>query len=284
MLFYRRLKVPLALAVLIVAVCAAPLGQASSEPRALSAKELDEIRKVLPQSRIPREFYQGKKGPHGKGDPHAQLGPDRLVKVALQHLAEGRRGEAMKTLDAGVTKFPENVQLRGIRGSIFLQHSDYTKALSDFEAALRIKPDDPLLLVNRAQAYRSFNRLEEALTDLDKAVELMPDLVPARFNRGSIYVTKGDFVKARADFERCIAIDPHVAAPRFNLAVTLEGLGQRKEAIAEMERFLKIAKVEGWKKVAQEQLDVWKKQGATHTAEQNRTSPGPAKVAPSAAN
>lgn len=245
---------------------------AHSQPQKLKPSELDQIQKAFPQSTVPKEFYKRGKGPHGSGDPHAKLGPGKLVTVALQHLAEGRRDDAMRTLNSGIASYPKNPELRGVRGSIYLQHKEFAKALSDFEAAVAERPDDALLLVNRAQGYRSFNRLDEALADLNKAIELKPDLVAARFNRGALYVNMRKLEEAKADFEHCIAVDPHVAAPRFNLAIALDGLGQREEAVKEMERFLKVAKQESWKKVAREQLDVWKKADDTATAEVKKSA------------
>ncbi|GAB4239343.1 MAG: hypothetical protein Kow0032_26400 [Methyloligellaceae bacterium] len=233
----------------------------TAKPQAgtLSPEELDRIQKSFPQSTVPKDFFRRGKGPHGSGDPHAALGPGKLVKVALQHLSEGRRAEAMKTLNSGIERYPDDPQLRGIRGSIYLQHKEFAKALSDFEAGLKARPDDVLLLVNRAQTYRSFNRTDEALADLNRAIKLQPDLVAARFNRGALYLSLRKLEEARADFEHCVSVDPHEAAPRFNLAIVLAELGKREEAIAEMERFLKIARSDSWKKVAREQLAVWRK-------------------------
>lgn len=240
-----------------------------AEAKKMSPEELNKIQGLFPQSAVPKEFYQRGQGPHGSGDPHAKLGPEKLVKVALQHLSEGRREEAMKTLNSGIEAYPDNPKLRGVRGSIYLQHKEFSEALGDFEAGLKAKPDDVLLLVNRAQAYRSFNRMTEALADLDKAVELQPDLVAARFNRGALYVSMRRFKEARADFEHCIGVNPHEAAPRFNLAITLAELGNPKEAIVEMERFIQVAQNDNWKKVAQKQLDVWRQETQTEAGKAN---------------
>ncbi len=253
MKFRVRYTVPIAAVVFAAAFVFASLtGRQDAARKGPASGRIDQTREALPQSTVPVQFSEPRDRAHTGGDPHARLGPDQIVKVALQHLAEGRRGEAMLTLDSGISSFPKDPQLRGVRGSIHLQHQDFAKALSDFEAAIAEKPDDALLLVNRAQAYRSFDRIDEALVDLNKAINLLPDLVAARFNRGALYVTMGELEKAKADFEHSVAVDPHVAAPRFNLAITLDGLGRRGEAIAEMQHFLKVATQENWKKVAKE--------------------------------
>jgi tetratricopeptide (TPR) repeat protein len=109
--------------------------------------------------------------PHGAYDPHAALDPERLAEVAVQHRAEGRLPEAMETLNEAIGRFPEDPELRSVRGSLFLEQDRVTDALGDFEASLQMRPDDARPLVNRSQAYRRFGRDDEALTDLDRAVE-----------------------------------------------------------------------------------------------------------------
>lgn len=198
-------------------------------------------------------------GPHGKTNPHARLGTDKLVKIALQHLAEGRPQEAMRVLNESLVSHPGDHRLRGVRASLYLRDKKYAAALTDLEVALKSKPDDPLLLINRAQVFRGFRRNKEALADLDKAIRVAPVLTGAWFNRGALNFELRNYDQAKADFEKCIELEPHLASARFNLAVTLDAQGKRKQAIAELEQFLKINTKESWKQVAQKQLDNWKK-------------------------
>jgi tetratricopeptide (TPR) repeat protein len=229
----------------------------ADDPVAALERYYDKVTKGA--GRLPMTPIPGKPGKaHGNGDPHAALGPEKLVKVALQHIAEGRQGEALNTLNSGLAKYPKATKLMGLRGVLLLQTGEVSAALRDFEAAVALSPDDVLLLVNRAQAYRQFGREDAALADLDKVLKLKPDFVAALFNRGAVHLKSDKFEEARKDFERCIAIDPHAAAPRFNLAMALEGLGRRDDAVAEMEQFVKAAQKESWKKIAEKQLALWK--------------------------
>lgn len=209
--------------------------------------------KPLAQTPIPRSSKA-----HGQGDPHSALGPEKLVKVALQHISEGRQAEALNTLNSGLAKFPDATKLMGVRGVLYLQSGKVSEALKDFEAALAITPDDVLVLVNRAQAYRQFGRRNEALADLNRVLELKPDFVAALFNRGAVYLKEEKFEDARKDFEKCVSVDPHAAAPRFNLAMALDGLGRRSEAISEMEQFTKAAQKDSWRDIGEKQLASWK--------------------------
>ena len=243
-------------------------GSASSVPKMAMKKKISQETKPSAQTtensdsaaaELRAYLKKTNGGPHGKNNPHSKLSPEQRVQVALQHLAEGRRGEALESLGRGIGKHPNHPQLRGIRASLFLQDKQYAKALADLEVALKATPDDPLLLVNRAQAYRGFKRDEAALADLNRALDLNPKLVGAQFNRGTLFFQQGKYKEALADFEQCVAIDPHAAAPRFNLAMTLDAVGERDKAVGELENFLKTAKHEGWRKIAEKQLQRWGK-------------------------
>ena len=88
-------------------------------------------------------------GPHGAYDPHAALDAERMIKVALQHRAEGRVSLAMQSIDEAAGRFPQDAEVLSVRGSLYLEQDRVTQALEDFEASLRLRPDDARTLVNR---------------------------------------------------------------------------------------------------------------------------------------
>lgn len=198
-----------------------------------------------------------KQGAHGRHDPHANLTPESQVQVALQHKAEGRTGEAFKTLDQAILLNQNSAELFAVRGSFYLEQNNISDALMDFESAIKIAPDSAAILTNRAQAYRHFGRINEALQDLTKAIQLNPDLMAAHFNRGAIHYSSQEYASALNDFDACIAIDPHAAGPYFNRASAKEALGDHDGAIADLKNFLEITSNISWKKTAQQLLDKW---------------------------
>jgi tetratricopeptide (TPR) repeat protein len=214
---------------------------------------VDEADKQMPAASSSAIMQPGR--PHGQHDPHAKLGPEKLITVALQHRAEGRYPEALDVMDQAISKFPENAQLYSIRGSLHLEQNRLSEALQDLEAAAKLDSNDATILVNRAQAYKGFGRNQDALQDLNRAVEINPDFLAARFNRGALFHSKGEFDKALVDFSHCIAVDPHLAAPYFNRASTYEALGQNENAIADFKRFIELNDNKEWEKTAQELVD-----------------------------
>ncbi len=196
-------------------------------------------------------------GAHRQSDPHANLSPDKMAQVALQHLDEGRGQLAVETLNEAIGKYPDNYVLLSIRASVFLQQQQASLALADLNRAIEINPHDAILLTNRAQAYRQFDRADDARRDLDGAIEIDPNSVAAYFNRGSLLFEAEQYDLALADFNRCIELEPGVPAAYFNRASTYEALGQRDEAIGDLEHFLSLDPEESWARVARDMLKQW---------------------------
>ncbi len=219
----------------------------------------------LQATQVPMLTTPGK--PHGQHHPHDKLRPDQRIMVALQHMAEGRQGEAMRTLDIAAAKFPENAEIHAVRGSMLLQQNKVAAALQDLETAINLNPKDIKAYVNRSHAYLKFGRVREALADLNQAIKLNPDFVPARFNRGFLRMNAGNHQGALADFERCIAVNPHAPGPYFNRSAVYDALGNRTEAIADMERFINLAKEEKSKQAARDILKNWRDKATEATPE-----------------
>jgi len=242
----------------MAALGAMSLFACDNQPGKPAANEQTALEPIVQQATV-----TSRAGAHGAADPHAKLTPDKHAQVALQHLAEGRLTNAMDTLNQAIVQYPNAAELFGIRGSLWLEQDNIAAALADLESAVRLAPDNPRHLTNRAQAYRKFKRVDEALADLNRAVELDADMLPARFNRGAILFGQGDFDASLADFDHCIAVDPHAAAPYFNRAAIYDAMGRREPAIADLERFLQIAPSEEWKSAASELLQQWETEAAT---------------------
>ena len=196
-------------------------------------------------------------GPHGAYDPHVKLSPEKQIQVALQHRQEGRMNEALAALEQALKQYPDHARLNLIRGSLRLESGNVALALVDLERAVKLDPKDPSAWVNRAQAYRRFGRNKAALKDLEEAIKVAPDMVAARFNRGTMLFDSGKNKLALKDFDHCIAVDPHNPGAYFNRAVVYQSMGKKANALSDMQRFIQLAKDEGWKKSANDIIKQW---------------------------
>jgi tetratricopeptide (TPR) repeat protein len=82
------------------------------------------------------------------------------------------------------------------------------KAVADLDHVLQVDPGRVDALIYRASANRTLDRLDPALADVEKALAQVPNSVPALLERGNIRRLKGDLEGAREDWERIGQLAP----------------------------------------------------------------------------
>jgi tetratricopeptide (TPR) repeat protein len=126
---------------------------------------------------------------HSAGMVHHRLGRTDAAREAF-----GR------ALQEDLSYAPAHVQL----GFLALEASDTTTAVSEFDLAVQIAADDPVLRYQYGYTLQELGRVKEAEEQLRKA----------------------------------IALEPEYAAPYFTLAMALASQGRDAEAVAELRTFL----------------------------------------------
>jgi tetratricopeptide (TPR) repeat protein len=84
----------------------------------------------------------------------------------------------------------------------------YDKAVADLDHVLKADPSRVDALIYRASANRALDRLDPALADVEKAIARAPNSAPALLERGNVRRLKGDNEGARQDWERVGRLAP----------------------------------------------------------------------------
>ena len=84
-------------------------------------------------------------------------------------------------------------------------------ALNDLNEALAISPDDPDLLIGRANANDALDRAAAAMDDLNQALLLAPSRGDALVLRASIWRGMDMLEEARTEVEKALVLDPEDA-------------------------------------------------------------------------
>lgn len=88
----------------------------------------------------------------------------------------------------------------------------FDKAVADLSTVLKADPRRVDALIYRATAYRALNKLDPALADADAAVRLAPNSAQAVLERGNIRGLRGDVAGAREDWQTAMTLAPGSAA------------------------------------------------------------------------
>jgi len=84
----------------------------------------------------------------------------------------------------------------------------FDKAIADLDHVLKADPSRVDALIYRASANRALDRLDPALADVEKAIMQAPKSAPALLERGNIRRLNGDDKGARHDWERVGQLAP----------------------------------------------------------------------------
>jgi tetratricopeptide (TPR) repeat protein len=140
------------------------------------------------------------------------LRADVLGQAAQAWLLAGDAGRAYAADGAALELRPEDPGLLVDRAEAAGSAGWFDKAIADLDRVLKTDPGRIDALIYRASAYRGLGRLAPALADVDKALTLAPYSVPALLERGNIRRLGGDNDGARQDWARVAELAPGSAA------------------------------------------------------------------------
>jgi tetratricopeptide (TPR) repeat protein len=87
--------------------------------------------------------------------------------------------------------------------------SDYQGALTWFDRALSIDPNNSSAIVNKARAYYNLDKLQDALQWFDKALVIEPNNVVALNGKASSLGDMGQNEEALRFYDKALAIEPN---------------------------------------------------------------------------
>ncbi|MFI5330508.1 MAG: tetratricopeptide repeat protein [Desulfobaccales bacterium] len=88
---------------------------------------------------------------------------------------------------------------RGMENS---QAGRYDQALKDFNDALKLKPNDALLITYRGVVYYAKGQNDLAMKDFNRAIEIDPKGGKAYYQRGMIYANQEKYAQAVPELKK----------------------------------------------------------------------------------
>ncbi|HET6883755.1 MAG TPA: tetratricopeptide repeat protein [Pirellulales bacterium] len=136
--------------------------------------------------------------------------------------ARAHRGLCQALLDAGLPRAAIGEGTRALelheepagylnRGTAYLAVGELDNALADFDASLKLDPDDARAWYNRGLVHARLGQSRLALDDWSHTIALSPDFAAAWLNRGILYADSSELGKAESDFNRVIELEPRAA-------------------------------------------------------------------------
>jgi tetratricopeptide (TPR) repeat protein len=127
---------------------------------------------------------------------------------------------------------------RGLAKSALGKKED---AISDYDMAIKLAPNDSAAYYNRGLAKYDLGKKEDAIADYDQAIKLAPNDSAAYNNRGITKYELGKEEEAIADYNQAIKLAPSDSAAYNNRGLSKFALDKKNEAIADYDQAIKFA-------------------------------------------
>jgi tetratricopeptide (TPR) repeat protein len=148
--------------------------------------------------------------------------------------------EAITLYDKALEIDPNDVVALNNKGLALKNLSKYEEAITLYDKALEIDTKEVNVLTNKGVALDDLGRYEEAITWYDKALAVNPMDVDTLFNKGVAFTKLGRYGEAITLYDKALKVDPKFANALFNKGVAFYQLGKIEEAISWFDKALEI--------------------------------------------
>jgi tetratricopeptide (TPR) repeat protein len=143
---------------------------------------------------------------------------------------QGKFNDARCVLADGVARHPASAPMHYYLGNIYYALNLLDLAVSSFNRALAILPEQPEMLANLGLALLKQENLEASIAALQKAVHFNPNDLDVFNNLGNAFLKKNTLKEAMASYESGLAINPRSERLRYNKSLLSLLLGEFSSA------------------------------------------------------
>lgn len=155
--------------------------------------------------------------------------------------ASGDLASALTQFEAAVAAKPEDPEAQNNLGQVLVRLNRAADALPHFDEAVRRDSQKWAYRFNRARAYGALERWNEAAVEYRAAAEIFPDDYATRYNLGLVLLRQKQYRDAVTELERAVAQAPGEVSFLITLGTAHVGAEQPARARAVFQQFLELA-------------------------------------------
>jgi tetratricopeptide (TPR) repeat protein len=137
------------------------------------------------------------------------------------------------------------------RGFAYQMKGEHDRAITDFNEAIRLNPQNARAYNNRGSSFRGKREYDRAISDHNEAIRLDP-YADAYNSRGITFFAKGDRDQAVADFSKAVELDPKNGKFLVSRGRAFEAMNDKARALVDYQSILALPAVSKTDKQRQE--------------------------------
>lgn len=123
-------------------------------------------------------------------------------------------------------------------GVYYQKQGDMARAISEYEAVLKLDSNNAEAHNNLGVIYREQNELDKAVEHYQFVVSLNPGMEETHNNLGVIYYLRGNYREAAEEYRKALELNPNNLKSLINLGLVYKTQGLTKKAIEVLEDVL----------------------------------------------
>jgi tetratricopeptide (TPR) repeat protein len=162
------------------------------------------------------------------------------VDLGLERLDQGQLDEAISEFEEAIRLDPDDAAAHYNLGLAYHGQGELDEAIAEYQEAIRINPDFSDAHTNLGVAYKDQGQVDKAIAEYTETIRINPDDDTAHHNLGIVYAEQGKADEAIAEYQAAIRINPDEADAHYNLGRVYYGLDRLDEAIVEWKETIRI--------------------------------------------
>lgn len=163
--------------------------------------------------------------------------PDRLLIDSRLAFKTGKTNEALALATRAIEAGADDPKYYYFRGSLHEAIYQPTKAVADYDAALKLNPKAVEIIERRGELHFKLGHFPESIADFNRVIVLAPPQGPHHWQRGIALYYAGRFEDGRKQFESHQTVNPsdvENAVWHYLCVARLQGLEKARAALIDI--------------------------------------------------
>ena len=148
--------------------------------------------------------------------------------------------QAEKKCSLLISKVNPNYDLHNIYAVILFQLKRYDDAISQWQKAIKLKPDYHFGYNNLGNAFLLKNDLNQALLNYEEAIKINPNYFEAIYNKANIFLKLKDFSNALRYYDKVLSLKHDYISAHQGKAIVYKKIEKFDEAINQWEKVISL--------------------------------------------